>query len=130
MKKLTKNQELVFEQLKKCNTPQSAYNLLDQLRDEGLRAPLQIYRALDKLMEMELVHRLESMNAFVACSHDEDHHHSGFCAFAICDNCGSVSEFSDSTISAQLDKWASNHKFETSSTTVELRGRCGHCRVA
>lgn len=129
MKKLTKNQELVFGQLKKVSAPQSAYQLLDSLREEGLRAPLQIYRALDKLMEFDLVHRLESVNAFIACTHVAQHDHSGFCAFAICETCGSVTEFSDPVISEQLQKWAGGSGFQITSTTVEIRGNCGDCQV-
>ncbi|SCA55982.1 Fe2+/Zn2+ uptake regulation protein [Candidatus Terasakiella magnetica] len=132
MKKLTKNQQLVFDQLVKNKTPQSAYDILDDLRAEGLRAPLQVYRALDKLVEFDLVHRLESMNAFVACAHDHDeahhHHHGGFCAFAICNDCGSVNEFNDPVIAGQLQNWAGNEGFKTQSTTVELRGLCEGCQ--
>ena len=66
---LTKNQSLVFETLQRADQPISAYTILDRLRDHGFRAPLQVYRALDKLVEAGLVHRLESLNAFVACAH-------------------------------------------------------------
>ncbi|WP_417841795.1 Fur family transcriptional regulator [Terasakiella sp.] len=126
--KLTKNQELVFGRLQKSGTPQSAYELLDSLREDGLRAPLQIYRALDKLIELELVHRLESVNAFIACNHGDHHCHSGFCAFAICEACGQVTEFSDSVISTQLQDWARASQFKTKSTTVEIRGLCANCQ--
>jgi len=128
--KLTKNQELVFGRLQKSSTPQSAYELLDSLREDGLRAPLQIYRALDKLIELELVHRLESVNAFIACNHGDHHSHSsGFCAFAICEACGQVTEFSDNVISTQLQDWASASHFKTKSTTVEIRGLCANCQA-
>ena len=55
--------------------------------DAGLRAPLQVYRALDKLVETGLVHRLESLNAFVACAHKHCHDDCAS-AFAICEKCG------------------------------------------
>lgn len=126
---LTKNQQLVFDVLLKAHAPLSAYNLLDELRDDGLRAPPQIYRALEKLMEYGMVHRLDSMNAFVACSHD-DHHHEGFTAFSICNDCGEVTEFNDPEISKRLDSWASQHKFVRQTTTVELRGQCEKCAHA
>jgi Fur family zinc uptake transcriptional regulator len=71
--------------------------LLDQLRDDGFRAPLQVYRALDTLMKGGLVHRLESLNAFVACAEPHDHSHR-MTAFAICDTCGQVMEFSDHAV--------------------------------
>ena len=55
---LTRNQSLVMGTLASSNGPMSAYTILDELRGEGLRAPLQVYRALEKLVEFGLVHRL------------------------------------------------------------------------
>ena len=63
---LTRNQTMVMAALTKSQAPMSAYAILNQLREHGFRAPLQVYRALDKLGELGLVHRLESLNAFVA----------------------------------------------------------------
>jgi Fur family zinc uptake transcriptional regulator len=62
---LTKNQSLVMGALSQANGPLSAYTILDELREHGFRAPLQVYRALEKVVEFGLVHRLESLNAFV-----------------------------------------------------------------
>ena len=98
---LTKNQTLVFGALSEADGPLSAYSILDQLRDEGFRAPLQVYRALEKLLEFGMVHRLESLNAFIACSHPECESH-GTIAFAICETCGNVAEFADDAIAGHL----------------------------
>ena len=73
---LTKNQLRVLEKLEASSGPLSAYTLLDQLREHGFRAPLQVYRALDTLVKSGFVHRLESLNAFVACAEPHDHGHS------------------------------------------------------
>lgn len=130
MAELTKNQTIVFEALSKAHAPLSAYALLDQLREQGFRAPLQVYRALDKLQEAGLVHCLESLNAFVACAHkhdDHDAHCHGLVAFAICDTCGQVNEFSDSEIEARLAGWANRSGFRAEKTTVEIRGQCAAC---
>src|SRR3954470_20560978 len=94
---LTKNQGLVLGTLEKAEGPLSAYTILDALRSDGLRAPLQVYRALDKLLAFGLVHRLESLNAFVACAHPHCHA-SSMMAFAICEKCGSVEEFSNDVV--------------------------------
>ncbi len=126
---LTKNQALVFETLARAKTPMSAYTILDQLRDNGFRAPLQVYRALDKLLDAGLIHRLESMNAFVACSHEQCHT-AGLIAFAICENCGQVSEFADAAVSRHLTDWARDHKFNVAKTTIEIRGACNTCANA
>jgi len=125
---LTKNQRLVFDALNKAQAPLSAYSLLDQLRESGFRAPLQVYRALEKLQQFGMVHRLESLNAFVACAHPHDHRH-GLMAFAICDACGQVTEFSDAAIESRLGIWAHDSGFHAEKTTIEIRGNCAACHT-
>ena len=125
---LTKNQSLVFDALNKASGPLSAYALLDQLRDKGFRAPLQVYRALEKLQSTGLVHRLESLNAFVACAHQHEHDH-GLVAFAICSDCGQVTEFSDAMIEERLGAWAAKSGFHAAKTTIEIRGHCAACHA-
>ncbi|MGN6142149.1 MAG: Fur family transcriptional regulator [Mesorhizobium sp.] len=125
---LTKNQLNVLEKLEAASAPLSAYTLLDQLRERGFRAPLQVYRALDSLIKEGFVHRLESLNAFVACSEPHDHSHS-MTAFAICDTCGQVQEFSDDTIGHQLDDWVRAGGFVPKKAVIEFRGTCGKCRA-
>lgn len=125
---LTRNQSLVMGALKQSKGPLSAYTILDQLRDNGFRAPLQVYRALDKLVEIGLVHRLESLNAFVACSHrgcDGDE----IIAFMICENCEQVNEITDNSLSRQLKQLAGEASFALKKTTIELRGLCRACQA-
>jgi Fur family zinc uptake transcriptional regulator len=127
---LTKNQRLVLDALSREDGPLSAYSLLDQLREHGFRAPLQVYRALEKLIDYGLVHRLESLNSFVACAHPHDHHAHGMIAFAICEKCGQVDEFSDEMVEARLNGWSKDHAFKLSKTTIEMRGTCAQCLAA
>jgi Fur family zinc uptake transcriptional regulator len=129
---LTKNQSLVFGVLNEAESPVSAYTILDRLRDHGFRAPLQVYRALDKLLELGMVHRLESLNSFVACAHRESQccgagHGHGTVAFAICDSCGQVSEFHDHDVDHRLAAWAKAKGFRPAKTTIEIRGLCNNC---
>lgn len=123
---LTRNQSLVLAALEKADGPRSAYALLDELRGAGLRAPLQIYRALDKLRDFGLVHRLESLNAFVACAHPHCHA-SAMMAFAICERCGGVAEFADAAVEKRLTGWARDSGFTPSKTTLEIKGVCASC---
>ena len=123
---LTRNQLLVLEKLEAAVGPLSAYTLLDLLRDDGFRAPLQVYRALDTLMKGGVVHRLESINALVACAEPHDHSHS-MTAFAICDKCGQVAEFSDEVVGRQLDQWVGSTGFVAKKAVIEFRGTCGKC---
>ena len=126
---LTKNQALVLGVLKAATSPKSAYDILDDLRGDGFRAPLQVYRALEKLTEFGLVHRLESLNAFVACTdpHDHEAHEHGITAFAICEDCGTVTEFHDQGIEGRLHAWQSAEHFKPEKTTIEIRGHCKDC---
>jgi Fur family zinc uptake transcriptional regulator len=130
---LTKNQSLVFDVLSRADGPMSAYTILDRLRDHGFRAPLQVYRALDKLTEFGMIHRLESLNAFVACAHRDSEccggsgHGHGTVAFAICESCGRVSEFHDDAVAHRLDDWATGRGFKPAKTTIEIRGLCQNC---
>ncbi|MFN3734373.1 Fur family transcriptional regulator [Comamonas testosteroni] len=123
---LTKHQSLVLNALAREENPASAYTLLDHLRAEGLRAPQQVYRALDTLIEYGLVHRVETLNSFVACAHPHDHRH-GLVVFAICDQCGQVKEFSDQAIERRLKGWSKDHAFRMSKASVEMLGTCGRC---
>jgi len=123
---LTKNQSLVFGALETADGPLSAYTILDKLRDDGFRAPLQVYRALDKLVEFGMVHRLESLNAFVACRQPECESHQTI-AFTICDSCGQVDEINDSKLARQLKSIADQTAFALAKSTVELRGNCREC---
>lgn len=126
---LTKNQALVFGSLSDADGPLTAYAILDLLRDSGFRAPLQVYRALDKLVDYGLVHRLESLNAFVACSHAGCAGH-GAVAFAICENCGLVNEFTPEKAMELLKDWTKEQGFQLKRTTIELRGTCSRCSAS
>ena len=123
---LTKNQGLVMGALERAEGPLSAYSILDALREDGLRAPLQVYRALDKLVDAGLVHRLESVNAFVACAHPHSHATS-MMAFAICEKCGNVTEFSEPDVQERLTRWAADNHFRPSKTAIEIKGICAAC---
>lgn len=123
---LTKNQALVLDVLTSTDGPLSAYAILDALREKGFRAPLQVYRALDKLTAGGLVHRLESLNAFVACQHPDCKTHETI-AFTICDRCGDVREVNDTGLADHLHRVADQDQFALRASVVELRGLCGDC---
>lgn len=123
---LTANQQRVLSTLKQAQAPLSAYNLLDQLRGQGFSAPTQVYRALERLIEDGLVHRLESLNAYVSCTRASGCQH-GPTAFAICDKCGHVDEFVDRSLGRSLGAWVKESAFSLRESTIELRGLCGKC---
>ena len=121
---LTRNQSLVFEALRKAKNPVGAYELLDQLREHGLRAPLQIYRTLDQLIELKIVHRLESLNAWTLCC---DAEHDSTPVFAICNDCGNVKEYFDETLSSNIANISKQSGFVADRSIIEIHGRCDQC---
>jgi Fur family transcriptional regulator, zinc uptake regulator len=123
---LTRNQSLVLDKLTGTDQPMSAYTLLDELRSVGLKAPLQVYRALDKLVAQGRVHRLESISAFVACQQPDCQSHAAT-VFMICEKCGKVSEQADAGVAKALAIVAHADGFAVEKTSIELRGACGKC---
>ena len=123
---LTKNQSLVFGVLSNTESPLSAYSILDKLRDSGFKAPLQVYRALNELQKAGLIHRIECLNAFVACSQPNCSSHE-YIAFAICENCEKVTEFTNNEVKSGLEFWAKKQEFRLQQTVIELRGKCQNC---
>jgi Fur family zinc uptake transcriptional regulator len=121
---LNDTQKRVYRILVAAQNPLSAYEVLDRMRAKGAVTPPTIYRSLDKLIEKGLAHRLESLNAYVTCRHP---HHHDMAAFAICEACGWVREFTDSQISDRLSHWSEAHAFSPKKVTVEVRGLCESC---
>lgn len=122
----------IMDALKASPKPLSAYDLLDQLRPTGVAAPLTVYRALDKLMTAGQVHRIESLNAFVACKGEDYHVHAHetdrTVGFAICDQCGSVDEFVDKALSTRVFETLAARTFVPRTSALEVHGVCGPCR--
>lgn len=127
--KLTKNQTVVVEALKLAGRPLSAYQILDldAVREKGLKAPLTIYRALDKLVARGLVHRIESLNAFVVCDHEV---HVEPAAFMICDACKLTIEFPATTLRRAISRQVSKFNFQVNTMHFEVTGLCQDCASA
>ena len=59
---LSKNQKLVLDFIQRNKKPVKAYSILSNVQKKGIKAPPQVYRALDKLIEMGKIHKIESQN--------------------------------------------------------------------
>ena len=124
---LTKNQEIVLNLLEKSNEPLKAYSILFNLSEHGMKAPLQVYRALDKLMEIGKVHKIESKNAFVACINSNCTANSN-AAFTICEECDVVSEIhNNNEILKNINYLANQEKFKLNKYNLELYVTCKNC---
>ena len=126
---LPNNLQLVLAVLEEKGHPMSAYMILDQLHGSSVRAPLQVYRALEKLISMGQVHRLESLNSFIACN-DTSCATVGVTAFVICEKCEQVQEVSDNSVSLFITELAEKAKITAIKSSIELHGICGACENA
>lgn len=124
---LTPLRRRVLELLIDHHGPAKAYDLLPQLNDERTAKPPTIYRALDFLVRMGLAHRIESLNAFVACD-------VGACArstiFLICEKCGCAEEFDAGHALVDLSEAAKKDGFTINRTMIEASGICSICQQA
>ncbi|MEX0284777.1 MAG: transcriptional repressor [Paracoccaceae bacterium] len=103
----------------------SAYDILGALRQSNPKlAPPTIYRALAALTENGKVHRLESLNSYVAC---DGHHADETRVLSICDDCGAVAETAAPDVMNDLSKLAATSGFVPSRHVVEMLGQCGDC---
>ncbi|HWK46401.1 MAG TPA: Fur family transcriptional regulator [Stellaceae bacterium] len=126
--RLTELRRQVLELVWQRHEPVGAYDLLDELKTVHRRAaPPTVYRALDFLMEQGLVHRIESLNAYVGCT-QPDRVHAG--QFLICRGCGSIGELDDLAIAAAVSDRAAALGFRAEQQTIEVRGLCPRCLAA
>ena len=123
---LTKNQEIVLNLLEKSNEPLKAYSILFNLSEHGVKAPLQVYRALDKLVELGKVHKIESKNAFVACINSNCSVNSNT-GFTICQQCDEVSEIHDNKIFKNLEDLAVEESSKLNRYNLEMYITCKKC---
>ena len=124
---LSKNQQIIFDFIEKAKEPLKAYSILFNVQKKGIKAPLQVYRALDKLVEIGKIHKIESKNAFVACR-NSDCEISKATAFSICESCEIVDEISDVKLSKYLSSY--NHKkgMKFKRFNLEFFGLCQKCK--
>lgn len=124
--RLTPTRRRVLEIVWRGHDPVKAYDILDELNHAGRRAtPPTVYRALDFLMDASLIHRIDSLNAFVGCPLAGGEHTA---QLLVCSRCGTVKEIDDPAIRGILDQGATRHGFVLEPQTVEVRGLCPGCR--
>jgi Fur family zinc uptake transcriptional regulator len=121
----TASRRRVLEILLEEHRAMGAYEILDRLRDEGLGAqPPVAYRALDFLTEHGFAHRIEGLNAFIACTHAGDRHAP---AFLICRSCKRVVEAGVDLMAGELGRAADNAGFTIERSVREAIGLCPAC---
>lgn len=115
----------VLEILLERHQAMGAYDILAKLKQDGFGSqPPVAYRALDFLVQNGFVHKIERLNAYVACAHPGEEHAP---AFMICRSCDSIAETHVATITG-LGKAAEQAGFEIEQTVIEAEGICPECR--
>jgi Fur family ferric uptake transcriptional regulator len=104
----------------------SAHEIHDGIREQGGRVGIaSVYRALDQLVELDLVQRVElgdGIARFEPSHADGDHHN-----HLVCDDCGKVEPFSDPGLEAALVAAARGLDYDMLAHEVVLHGHCDEC---
>ena len=122
--RMTKIRRKVLRLLLESEEPSKAYDLLANLDGEGAAKPPTIYRALDFLQEAGLAHKIESLNAYVACGHTS-HKHSA--VFLICEECGAAEELHAVATNEALRAETEAAGLRMRQAVIEARGVCRDC---
>lgn len=124
--KLTALRQQVLEIVWASHNPIGAYEVLQQLQDTGHKpAPPTAYRALDFLVSAHLIHRVESLNAYIGCPSPSATHQ---CQFYICGDCGHIAEINSPAVALALDESAESLGFQSLQPVIEVHGLCKRCQ--
>ncbi len=103
-----------------------AYEILEDLKKlrENV-APPTVYRALDFFVEIGVLHRAESLNGFVFCSHFDEQHTS---VILNCNRCGKIEEMAAQEPVDILLAFCRERGFEVQEGPLVLSGECRACQ--
>ena len=125
--RLTPLRRRVLEILAQSHAPLGAYDIVEKLKKSKEPAPaMSVYRALDFLTGEGLAHRIESKNAFLACS--GGHEGGDIVLFMLCERCGTVAEVNSSVLGRDLAQAAKAVYFTPKGPVLEVSALCGRCR--
>ncbi|GAA3942507.1 Fur family transcriptional regulator [Litoribacillus peritrichatus] len=124
--RFTKLREQLFTLIWESHKPVTAYKLLDQIKDSDFSAtPPTVYRTLDFLLEQGLIHRINSLNAFIGCC-QPGARHTG--TFIICERCEHAQEVDHANILHAIQQVSEQHHFQMKSYVTEVYGLCPQCQ--
>ena len=123
-RRLSENNLRVLYALQRANGPLTAYQILDRLKKHGVSGPTTVYRALHSLVLDGTVHRIETLNAYVVCTHPA---HRAAPTFVVCEQCNLVTEINDEIIDAHLRQRAGKVGVVFKAASIEIRGTCSNC---
>ena len=120
--RLTKTRKQILEMLWQSHQPRKAYDLLSELtRLDPTAKPPTVYRALDFLLELGLVHKVESLNAFIGCAGRHAHQ------YLVCQKCHDVKDIGDDGLTNLVQAKAAQKGFQVTTAVIEIKGLCANC---
>ena len=127
--RMTTSRLRTYELILEASGPIKAYDVIDRFHPDGAAKPPTVYRALSFLEQMGLVHRIESLNAFVACgAHDHNLKFGHTAGFLLCECCGQSVEIAIPALTA-IEASALDNGFKVNHITLEARGLCRVCQA-
>ena len=124
--KLTTLRRQTLEIVWGAHHPIGAYDVLQKLQEQGHKpAPPTAYRALDFLVSADLIHRIESLNAYIGCPSPDSNHQ---CQFYICKECGHIAEVNNQELAQALSNGAKELGFISQQSVIEIHGTCKNCQ--
>jgi len=126
--RLTNLREQVLTLIWQSHKPLGAYTLMEMLAAASTRrvAPPTVYRTLEFLLEEGLVHRINSLNAYIGCPSPTQKHQSHF---LICQSCNVAVELDDAQLNNIISLCADDAGFKLTSHSVEINGLCPNCQI-
>lgn len=125
---LTPVRRRILEIVWRAHEPIGAYDILAELaKERDKAAPPTVYRALEFLIAAGLVHRIDSLNAFIGCHEPQQAH---VAQFLVCRQCHRVAEVDDPAIQRMLVEQSRAVGFQIEPTSLEIKGLCSDCAVA
>ena len=125
--RLTKLRRDILEILIRSDKPLKAYEIIEKMRDFGKTIyPATIYRVLDFLTSNGLVHRIDALNAYIACTKNHANHPS---LLFICSNCSKTAEINDPDLCCSIYQNLVKLGMSANSPCIEVKGQCENCAV-
>ena len=123
---LSKNQQIIFDIIHNSSEPLKAYSILFNVQKKGIKAPLQVYRALDKLVELGKIHKIVSINSYIICNNSNCASNT---AFTICERCGKVKEIKNKKLTDGVSDLVKDNQLEITRYNLEFYVLCKSCKI-
>jgi len=123
--RLTRLRREILELLLAADAPVKAYDIIEQMRDRGKRiTPATVYRTLDFLLQHELAHKVNALNAFVPCTGSHDKH---ALLMFVCSHCHQTQELDDPALYETLQAKLGEKGMSMDGSCIEIQGSCPNC---